>query len=53
MSLPGSGKTAQSNGEGGTLLTVMFVLATLFMLSGVIIMSIKLNQYYGKYLWDW
>ena len=51
MSLPGSGKSS-SNGEG-KLLTIMLIVAAAFLVAGVIILSVPLNQNYGKFLWDW
>ncbi len=52
MSLPGSGKSSTGNGEG-TLITIMLVVASIFMVAGTVILSILLNKEYGKFLWDW
>ncbi len=52
MSLPGSGKGASGNGEG-MLLTIMLIVAALFMIVGTIILSVPLKQYYDKFLWNW
>jgi hypothetical protein len=48
MSQPGSSK---QNGES-TLLTVMLVVATVCMVTGVVLVSVWLHDFYGKFLWD-
>lgn len=53
MSLPGSGKGAQGGNGEGTLLTIMLVVAAVFMVVGTIILSVPLKQFYDKYLWNW
>ncbi len=49
MSQPGS---SRPNGEG-TLLTIMLVVAAVFMLAGVIVVSMPLKEWYDKFLWNW
>ncbi len=48
MSQPGSSKP---DGEG-TLLTIMLVVAAIFMIAGTIIVSTPLKEWYDKFLWN-
>lgn len=52
MSLPGSSKGASGNGEG-ILLTVMLIVAAIFMIAGTIMLSVPLKNWYEKFLWNW
>ena len=54
MSLPGSSSAGPGRAEeSSTLITVMLVVATIFMVIGTIILSIPLRDYYDKFLWNW
>lgn len=54
MSPPGSNSSGPGRDEESTtLVTVMLVVATIFMVIGTIMLSVPLHQYYGKYLWNW
>jgi hypothetical protein len=55
MSLPGSSNLGPVRGEGSsdaTLVTVMFVVAAIFLIAGTIILSIPLKDYYDKFFWN-
>jgi len=54
MSLPGSSSARRDDRDNGDtgMVTVMVTLAALFMLAGTIILSVWLNGFYGKFLWD-
>ena len=44
-----------SNGSAGDtmMVTIMLVVATIFMIAGIVILQIPLKDYYDKFLWDW
>jgi biopolymer transport protein ExbD len=44
-----------SNGHTGdtTMVTIMLVIATIFMIAGIVILQSPLKQFYDKFLWDW
>ena len=54
MSLPGSSNPVpvRSEGEDTTLVTVMFVVAAIFLVAGTIILSIPLKNFYDKFFWN-
>jgi hypothetical protein len=54
MSLPGSSNLGPGRGEGSdtTLVTVMFVVAAIFLVAGTIILSIPLKDFYDKFFWN-
>lgn len=53
MSLPDSNNMSPVREDGsGTLVTTMVVVAAVFMISAAIMISVNLNGFYGKFLWD-
>ncbi len=54
MSLPGLNSAGPGRGEGesSTLITVMLVVAAIFMVVGTIILSVPLHTCYQKFFWN-
>ncbi len=53
MSLPGSNNVSPVREDGSSdLLTAMVVVAAVFMIIAAVKVSVVINSFYGKFLWD-